>query len=429
MKARSRSCSAASFRVLTWLVLAPLWATAGESRSGEPEEPVLGTRAGFELSPEVTETVALATGARLRAEPDLRAAEVVSLPEDLELPVIERRGTWVRVQYGHSRGWVLLRSLDHSPLDRRAGWLHELAPTAEELSELRGHLQAGGRESTLGPYRLLTDVPDSALLTKLNQLTSHLSEAYEQRFGLSLLPPSGEVIALFADGARYRQFQAASPSTADLDAPGHAGNGLAAVAVDSLPPDEIAGLVVHEITHLMNRRALGRGENIPAWLDEGLAEDLAFSDSSSSGEVRLGSLAGRLTTDSSVGDQPGQFGGRRVVTLSGPRVQLLRLAKACAASECPPLADLVDLPWIEFKDPARRSLLYSQSAFFIRFLLDGEGSKRAPGFRAFLRSVSEGGSGGPAALAAAVGATYPQLEAGFTAWLRIQAGLERPVRP
>lgn len=416
-------------RALAWLFLL-IWLPNGASgqEEEEPNEPTLGPRASFDLSGQSADTMPVEAGARLRAQPDFRSPEVTSMPEALELPVIERRGSWARVQYGHQRGWVLVRDPAGTSPQGLAARRLEVLPSAEELAELGRHLEGGGREATLGPYRLLTDVAPSSRLEALDRLASQLSQAYEQRFGLALPAGSGEVVALFAEEADYRVYAEGSPELVGLEAAGHAGNGLAALALESLPADDAPGVLIHELTHLMNRRALGPGEDLPPWLDEGLAEDLAYSAVTGAGKLRLGSLAGRLNTDNEVGDSPGRLGARIAVTVSGPRVQLARLAGVFGTADCPSLAALVDLPWSEFKDPARRPLLYALSAFWVRYLLDGEGGRRAGPFRAFLKSVAGGGPSGPAALSAALGASIPELETGFTVWLRVQTGSDRPLR-
>lgn len=62
-------------------------------------------------------------------------------------------------------------------------------------------LQPAGREGTLGPWRLLTDVADRPLLAYLDRVAARLPESYRARFGVDAEPRPAEALVLFARDA------------------------------------------------------------------------------------------------------------------------------------------------------------------------------------------------------------------------------------
>ncbi len=117
----------------------------------------------------------------------------------------------------------------------------------------------------------MTDVAGGEL-TGLDAVAARLADAYATRYGVAAAPGPDQAVAIFASDVRYRAFAEADggalPGTR-----GHAGAGLAAFSVGRNPL-ETRVLLVHELTHLLSRNALGDG--VPVWLDEGIAEDLAW---------------------------------------------------------------------------------------------------------------------------------------------------------
>ncbi len=416
--------STARARLLSTSFLAFAWA----SLAAFPEEPVLGVRAGFDLSSEAEETISVAAGSRLRDRPDLRAVEILSIPEELELPVVERRPPWVRVRYGDLRGWLLVRG--GGPAKEGAVAAPAVPPfDSQALARARAVLGAEAREETLGAFRLLTDLEAGKLLAALGAIARSLPAAYAERFGLPVAAPGEEAVLLFASLEGYRRFAEGEPDLARLEPSGHAGNGIAALAAEAKDRDALQALLVHELTHLLNRRALGLAVDLAPWLDEGLAEDLAYSQIDSSGRLKLGSLAGRTRTTNEVGGVVGKLAGDSfVTTTTGPRALLLELLERWPEPERPALVELLDLSWSELADPGRRSLLYPQSGFFVRFLLDADGGRSAPAFHAFLRTAAAGGDSDAGAVLAALGIGEAELEERFLAWLRAQAGVVEPPR-
>lgn len=419
------------------LALVSLLAGTPPGLAALAEEAVLGTRAGFDLSGDAGETITVEAGTRLRERPDLRAPEIQFIDEQLELPVVERRPPWVRVAYGDLRGWLLLR--DKGPRAAKAMAAESRAWSAasawidrEAVTRARAFLGAGARLEALGPFRLLTDVEPGRLLTSLEAIACSLPASYAERYGLPAPEPDEETVLLYAKAESYRGFADAEPGLSRLEPSGHAGNGIAALA--AAERDEVEALLVHELVHLLNRRALGLAVELAPWLDEGLAEDLAYSQVDSSGRLRLGSLAGRTRSANEVGGSFGQLAGDSFqITTLGPKALLLDLIARWSDPARPPVVEILDLGWNEFADPESRSLLYPASGFLVRYLLDGSGldgsgGRSAPAFRAFLEAVAAGGDTDARALLTALGTSEKELETGFAAWLRAQAGIVEPPR-
>jgi len=148
-----------------------------------------------------------------------------------------------------------------------------IPPSAELLEEARLHLVAGGRESSCGPYSLLEDMADPLLLETCNLLATELDDTYRQRLGVAPLREPAATILLFSHRNGYRDFS----EQQGIQASGYAAHtspsqGYAAIWADSSRPDDFAKTLVHELTHLVNRRSLGG--NLPRWLSEGLADAL-----------------------------------------------------------------------------------------------------------------------------------------------------------
>ncbi|MEM8996589.1 MAG: hypothetical protein AAGF23_17520 [Acidobacteriota bacterium] len=228
-------------------------------------------------------------------------------------------------------------------------------PDAAALEAASRHLGDGGREWPCGPYRLLTDVSDRAFLDLCTNLAVDLDAAYAERFGLEPAGQARGAVILFRDPADFRAFAEASA--------GHAGHARASRSYVSLYVGDrtvrtLATTLAHELTHLVNRRALGTP--LPRWLSEGLAD--AIGDPAT--PTGLGPAAG----------------------LGGAEVARRRVLER---PDLPNLGELATLDFGQFDGrPDARD--YEQSAVFIRFLLSDAERRRA--FHAFLRGVAEGES-------------------------------------
>ena len=332
--------------------------------------------------------------------------------------VVERRGDWFHIHryYADHRvldGWILLDNYQAPSIERLQQPdpvlpLAAVAPDPEKVRRARSFMEEGGVEALCGPYLLYTDVGSSSVLEACSQLASQLEEVYRERFGLSPIGEPAEAIFLFRLQSAYRAF-IADDERIPIEKGGHAApaRGYLALHSENLPRETVASTLVHELTHLINRRALGPA--LPPWLSEGLADDLAESRLDESGRLVPGELGSYSLAFETVTQR---FGG---VVSAG------RLIEALDGRGLPGLHELAQMGSDEFHEAPRESLLYALSSFWVRFLLsDAPGSDPA-GFRAFLQAVSTGESITPDLLTQYLVGDGPELEAGFRTWIRFQA--------
>ena len=266
----------------------------------------------------------------------------------------------------------------------------------ELLARAAARLQ-GAREGAIGPYRFLGEVAPPA---SWERLAGALDAEYFERVGLAPLGEPRETVVLFADRARYRAFQIEQPRLAGLRAAGHTASGVVALAFDVDDPEGSEATFVHELVHLINRRALGPA--LPPWLDEGLAEEFA--------QARIDPLTGRFLWRERRGGVRRE--GARLET-SGALAGLERLGRALASPAPPTLTGLVTLDWEAFvADPAELS--YPHAHEWVDFLFAGDPS-RAAAFRLYLSAIVRGEAAGPETLERALGAKLAALEPDFRA--------------
>ncbi len=420
--------------LITLLLLA---AAAGAQEPGTPaadrsgDRPILGAPPAFDLG-SGEERIRLEAETALRQEPAPRSPVLVRLDFAAELPVLERRGGWVRVRSGGLAGWV---SLDPTAEDSADGFFRLTldGPDPAALERARRHLPAGTAATELGPYALYTDVADRRQLAELARLAATLPQLFHRRFGLAAVPAGGETVVIYAREAAYQAYIEGEGDPSLRDSAGRATAGLAVLHAGQRLPGELRSVMVHEIVHLLTYRALGH--DLPPWLTEGLAEDLAFCRVSRSGELVFGSL----DTWSSSRTVPTIGRGGRIVTgvetrTSGPRLALDGLRQEWSRSRRPTLAELLTLSELEFLAADQRSLHYWMSAFWVRFLLAdgpssrgsssrdsssrGPSSRPADAFRAFLAAVARGEEVDAVSLRRRLGATWEELETAWGKWLR-----------
>lgn len=283
-------------------------------------------------------------------------------------------------------------------------------PDPARLAAARKLLGSDAATGSLGPYTLYTDVRDPERLAWLGQVAARFEEAYLARTGRAPLGKPAEAVVLFAEEADYRSFQRAEGRLGALDARGHSGYGVVALWDGGRPRLDIAGTLVHELAHLVNRRALG--PLLPSWLDEGIADDFASSELDGEGRILPGTLSGLRV-------KAGRF-----YRVFGAQASLLALAGEIEEGRLLPLPRLAALSWEEFMG-SEGGIRYIHAAFWIRYLWDGEGGAHAPALRAFLDDVAAGGPATGDALRARLGRSWDELEAGFRAWVLQQAGAGR----
>ncbi len=261
------------------------------------------------------------------------------------------------------------------------------------------------RAGELGPYRFLGDIEAPAAWARI---AAGLDATYRERVGISPLGEPRETVVLFADRERYQAFQREEPRLAGLRAAGHTASGLVAVVVDPGDAETSESTFVHELVHLLNRRALGPA--LPPWLDEGLAEDFAGTRiDSASGGFRWGERRTGLRRE-----------GRRIET-SGALASLERLARALASPAPPTLTALVGREWEPFvEDP--RELSYPHAREWVEFLFASD-PQRATAFRGWLAAIARGEGTGGDSLARALGTDLAALEPDFRAAVLRAKGL------
>ena len=284
-------------------------------------------------------------------------------------------------------------------------------------------LGAAAVEDAIGPYLYLGDAPAPE---RWSRLASALDGAFRERTGQTPIGEPAETVIALVDAGVYRALKAQEPRLAGLEATGHAGAGLA-VLLRSESAESDESTLVHELVHLVSRRALGPA--LPPWLDEGLAEDLAQTPFDEVSRFRLGGLRSEIVRS-----------GRRI-ELRGAVAGLDLLASALARGEARPLRELVELDWERFVGGGAATR-YAHALFLVRFLHDGGDPRLTAGFRGFLAGIAAGGSADRAALERSLGESLDALEPRFRAFVagqratRVDAAIaalavpgERLVRP
>lgn len=385
------------------------------------DPPVLGKPSPIDIGRESEPRIRLAAGARLRQSPDPAAPVVEILAAPVELPVLERRGRWVKVRHAAWQAWVAPSGVE-STTGSQPGLSY--APDEARLRRARALLARDSQASSLGPFTLFTDVEDPQLLTNLESVANSIIPAYVSRYGIDPGIRGTDTLVLLAREEDYREFESSEPSIANSQTSGYTTIGLCILFAGSRSADDIARTLIHELTHLLNRRALGI--DTPAWLEEGMAQDLAFSRLNRAGGIELGSLGGTVTRDIT---DLGAGASQTTIAYSGPRAALDHLILNWTDPGRPPLEVLVELPKSEFLRPENRSLLYAESAFLIRYLLDGAKQRLGPGFNSYLHAVAAEPDLAKISLWSHLGHQPAKIESELYPWLRSQAianGLRLP---
>ena len=394
---------------------------SGESNSQEPpprEEAILGRPSAFGADETAEDRIWVEAGRRLHERPDPRSAVLDTVTALAELPLIERRGPWALVRYGVWKGWVFLASEEAAeiltatpiPLSMRDRGL------IRRLREILGDHHVARR---LGPYTLYSDVKDRGLIERLGSVTANLRTAYRERFSLDPGPVGDETVFLFASQEDYRSFEESEPAVSQ-GAPGHASLGVCVTFVGHQDEERLRKILIHELTHLLNRRALG--PPVTPWLEEGLAEELALSSIDGSGKLLKGTLGG-TTKERRLPSDPGRRTSQ--VTFTGGRAALQILLEAWSRDSRPPISVLLDLSLKEFVKPSVRAIHYAESGLLVRYLLDGGGVDTTERFTSFLRSVASGQPAFGWAVLAAMELDEDTLEREFYLWLRRLAKANR----
>lgn len=340
--------------------------------------------------PRIYEREWLLPGTVLRAEPAAASAEVGRLRELADVPLFGRSGEWLRVQLRGRVGWVdpatpvfEARTRGRLTFDDR----YLAQPPADLLGDVKKRLGLRRPNRSLGPYALYSDVEDERVIARLDGVAGRLHAAYGARYGLGVLERSSRpVIVLFADEVDYRAVSS-TVSSRPTHRSGFAIGGLAVFYVGDRPWPALVSTFVHELTHTLNRQAIGSG--LPLWLEEGLAGDL-----------------GAVWVEDPDAPVPGLIAAAGEKSRWWPQRILQVWATASVDSSCEALTALEPAG---FYDSTGRNQAHSQ--LFVRCLLDGGNGELAEGFRGFLDEVATGGRATPQRLLDHLGSTWPEIEA------------------
>jgi hypothetical protein len=216
-----------------------------------------------------------------------------------------------------------------------------------------------------------------------------------------------EAVVLYQSDIAYRLMQRQTPRLAGLTSAGHNTQGVAVVYSGSRSHREVTRTVIHELAHFINRRAVG--PQLPPWLGEGIADDVAHARIDEEGRL-----------------DPAELGGERLkrgdeVRLEGGYAALWRLREATRSGGLPELPGLMRSDWEAFVKTPKVQLHYDAASFWIRFLLEGDDDRWAAAFRSFLDAVAEGGPATAEALGIRLGEDWSVLDDRFRAWIEEKA--------
>jgi hypothetical protein len=339
--------------------------------------------------------------------PDPEAAVRLTLEAPRRFTFLEESDGWARVRVEGEDGWIPVSAetvMTEPPLGREAAPVLPVPgqPAAPRLLAAAREVLEPVLEGAVGAYPLLTDVDDGVLHRALDVAARQVEAAYPRRYGLDPQHSPAATVILFRHEGAYRRFQAGEARLAGLNPRGHTGHGIVALYRGGQPDDEVVSTLLHELIHLLNRRALGPA--LPPWLDEGMAEDVSLSARDATGAIDFTRLGGGKERT-----------GTTAYRLRLGHGSLERLRRVAAAGDLVPLETLVAMDWESFVQPGRQEDHYAQSAFLVRYLLDDPGL--APRFRRFLGQVAQGTPLTPATLQRALQREWARLDAGFQSYL------------
>ena len=292
------------------------------------------------------------------------------------------------------------------------------SPDPQRLAEARAAFGGEVRESTLGGYLFLTDIGDPALLERAERVIGALEAIYHERYGRRPVGTPREAIVLFSSALDYRRFQAGDRRLAGLTAStGLARSGMVATFRGLRQDHELLGTLVHELVHLLNRRAIGPA--LPSWLDEGLADDLGASRIDPDGRLWPGTWSRTLDAH------------ENEIRISGGEAALRDLADVFGPDGSAPgrldLGAMLALEWEDFVAEPGAELHYAAAAAFIRMLLAAPAKSTV--FRGWLATVSAGGSPAAEELRRALDRPWEELDHELALWTRGELARLPPLRP
>ena len=348
-------------------------------------------------------------GTPIYSEPAASAAETARTSGIANLRILERRGDWFQVLYQGEAGWVFVEGYqesDEPPLGNAPlppGPLEAQLPDAGRLA-LVHELMPGVERGRIGPYDAYARQLDSELRAFLEALAASIERVYVERYGVVPVGDAGGAIVLFDRREDFAVYQGSELPLHGIQAAGVTGGGVVAIDLDGRRREETAATMIHEIAHLLNRRALGPA--LPPWLEEGLADDLAHSEVAVDGTLETRRLGGLSL------QRPDGWEWR------GALASAVALRRALDDGRLTPLERLVSLDWNEFVGPGESQDNYAQASFWIRHLLAEPST--VGDFRGFLAGVAGGGSAEGEELRRRLGADWTLLDERYRRWIRIR---------
>ncbi|HMB53611.1 MAG TPA: hypothetical protein VKU40_09860, partial [Thermoanaerobaculia bacterium] len=365
-------------------------------------------------APAPGDLLTLPAGSVLRPLASPVAPPLATLTAAAEVEVLEVSGRWLRVRWRQTTGWL-------DPVAEPADEAPAPAASQDDVAVAREVLGSAARDLRAGPFVLITDV-GGPLPELLDRLAAEVVEAYAARYGLPLPPDAGDAdhgtVVLFAEESDFRAFaeqlgDATGPAPpADLDdLAGQTRGRLAALHATGRNREQVSRLLLHELVHLLNRETLAGDSNaaLPPWLDEGLAGDMELFT---------------LTPDGRLGQaEPNHFflHSHGYARLYGPLVLMPSLVREIEVGRLESVGELVAFDRAAFLEPRAGAARYALAAFWVRYLLVGEGGELAPTFRAWLATRAAGGSADTATLftrlEAETGRDRERLDTGLRRWM------------
>lgn len=267
-----------------------------------------------------------------------------------------------------------------------------IAAAEGSLDDARALLGSARARGDCGPYPLLTDVDDRELLDACGRLAAVLDEAYHERYGIAPRGRPAATVVLFARQRDFRDFAAGRGLASGYAALTRATEGFLALYRGEQGRRAVLRTLVHELTHLVNRRAIG--PDLPRWLSEGLSDGLGDTATVDRGLLPLSGV-------------------------EGSEGEAKRLRLAYGEGRVASLERLMTLERDAF-DRQAVSYDYEQSAMLVRFLLADP--ERADAFRGFLAELAAREPYDAERLRAALGSSWSALDRDFESWLSRSGG-------
>lgn len=372
----------------------------------------LGRPATFSELPPSARLVHVAAGTRLWSRPNADARSVIRVDTEIDLPVLERVPGWVKVRYAGRIGWLPAATT----VPPQQGERMDLRANAARLARARQLIGENRPVRRCGFLPLYTDVEDPALLSRLSEIVSALPAAYRMRYGLRPVGEPVEAVLLFRREQDFAAFSRSETELGHLQVAGFARDGLAVVYVGEQNSEQVAHDLVHEVTHLLNRRVFGLA--LPPWLEEGMANDLGYCRIASSGELMLRTLGG-VRQESEVGRymRGGWLSIDKRVQERGAIASLARLRRRAAENSLDPVGELCDLTWQAFAAEQGRQERYDESTFLVRYLLDGGNVAARQAFLDALQRLASAAVNQRVQIDPTTWAQDGNLDARYRAWL------------